>query len=78
LFKYLFILVGEAFYRIAKHTKVQVNDEGIKVIYNVFDDTVSKDLFVAFLKEFFESILAESLFTGDIVKVSQQVRIFTV
>ena len=58
MFKYLFILVGKAFYRIAKHTEVQVNNEGIKVLDNVFDDTVSKDLFVAFLKEFFESILA--------------------
>jgi hypothetical protein len=58
LFKYLFILVGKAFYRITKHTEVQVNNEGIKVLDNVFDDTVSKDLFIAFLKEFFESILA--------------------
>jgi hypothetical protein len=71
-------LVGKAFYRIAKHTEVQVNDEGIKVLDNVFDDTVCKDLFIAFLKEFFKSILAKSLFTSDIVKVSQQVRIFTV
>jgi hypothetical protein len=58
LFKYLFILVGKTFYRVAKHTKVQVNNEGIKVLDNVFDDTVSKDLFIAFLKEFFKSILA--------------------
>jgi hypothetical protein len=58
LFKYLFILVGKAFYGIAKHTEVQVNNEGIKVLDNVFDDTVSKDLFIAFLKEFFKSILA--------------------
>jgi hypothetical protein len=51
-------LVSKAFYGIAKHTEVQVNNEGIKVLDNVFDDAVSKDLFVAFLKEFFESILA--------------------
>jgi hypothetical protein len=51
-------LVSKAFYGIAKHAEVQVYNEGIKVLDNVFDDTVSKDLFIAFLKEFFESILA--------------------
>lgn len=74
----LFILVGKAFYRITKTSEFQVDNESIKVLYNVFDDTVGKDLFVAFTKEFFEPILTESLFTGDSEKVCLQVRIFTI
>lgn len=75
---YLFILVGKAFYRITKTSEFQVDNESIKVLYNVFDDTVGKDLFVAFTKEFFEPILTQSLFTGDSEKVCLQVRIFTI
>jgi hypothetical protein len=71
-------LVGKTLNGVAKHPEVQVDDEGIKVLYNVFDDTVSEDLFVPFLKEFLKPILTQSLFTSNGVEICLQVRILTV
>jgi len=77
-FTYLFILVSKTFNGVTEHAEVQVDNEGIKVLYNVFDDTVGENFLVPFLKELFESILTQSLFTRDCVEVSLQDRVFTV